>query len=191
MQEGTIIFLACYTDDMNFAWLDRSKQIALLVFAAGILAAVILVRLPATQVFYRGIENDGIFGALVAGVLYAISFTAPSATVIFVNLTSQIHPFTAAIVGGFGALLYDLLIFTITRRQSHSRFIEAIKERLPGRLRFPKWAPLLAGMIILASPLPDELAAGMLGLSTVSARKFFLISFAMNTAGIFILLVLR
>lgn len=172
-------------------WFDRSKQIALLVFIAGVLAAVILVRFPVTQSLYRGIENDGIFGALVAGVLYAISFTAPSATVIFVNLSSQIHPITAAVVGGFGALLYDLLIFTMTRRESHSRFIEAIKERLPGRSQFPKWAPLLAGMIILASPLPDELAAGMLGLSAVSARKFFLISFAMNTAGIFILLVLR
>jgi len=176
---------------MNFSWFDRSKQIALLVFVAGILAAVILARLPVTQIFYRGIENDGVFGALVAGVLYAMSFTAPSATVIFVNLTSHVHPIMAAIVGGFGALLYDLLIFTITRRESHSRFIESVKERLPGRSRLPKWLPLLAGMIILASPLPDELAAGMLGLSAVSARKFFLISFAMNTAGIFILLLLR
>jgi uncharacterized membrane protein YdjX (TVP38/TMEM64 family) len=172
-------------------WFDRPKLIALAVFLAGVVAVIIFTNIPATRSFYTGIENDGYLGALLAGVFYAISFTSPSATVILANLSGHLNIFGAALLAGVGALLYDLLIFTIARREAHSRVIEAIKARLPGRSRVPQWAFLLLGMVILASPLPDELASGMLGLSSVSTRKFFLLSFAMNVLGIFIILLFR
>jgi hypothetical protein len=45
------------------------------------------------------------------------------------------------------------------------------------------------GAIIIASPLPDELGLALLGVSTLSRPQFFLLSFAMNSLGIFIILL--
>lgn len=176
---------------VHMRFLDRPKLIALGVFFLGVFVAVLFLRFPQTQRFYTGVQNDGYLGALVAGVMYAISFAAPSATIIFVHLGQHLNMFLAAMVGGVGALLYDLLIFTVARRGSHNRFVEMIKNKLPGRQRTPQWVLALFGMVILASPLPDELAAGMLGLSSFSAKKFLVLSFALNTLGIFILLLFR
>lgn len=171
--------------------LDRPKIVALAVFLLGIVTAFLMLQQETTRQFFHGLENDGYLGAFVAGVMYAISFTSPLATVIFTNLSVQVNVILAAVIGGIGALLYDLLVFSFARRNSHSRFVEAIRSRIPGRNRIPSWAPTLAGMVILASPLPDELAAGMLGLSSIPTKRFFLLSFTLNTIGIFILLLFR
>ncbi|MFH1171329.1 MAG: hypothetical protein V1778_02215 [bacterium] len=172
-------------------WFDRPKLIALGIFCAGVVATGILFQNSITRQFVIGIGNDGYFGVLVAGVLYAISFTASFATVLLLNLSNHTHPILAAFIGGFGALLYDLLVFSFARKESHLRLVASIKARIPGRTRVPRWVIIGTGMVVLASPLPDELAAGLLGFSSISPRSFFLLSFLMNTIGIFILLLFR
>jgi len=49
------------------------------------------------------------------------------------------------------------------------------------------WTLPVIGALIILSPLPDELGVSLLGLSEVKTRKFFLISLASHTVGMFLL----
>ncbi len=160
------------------------KQVPLLLFITGVALLVVVMNIPATRGLIAGIDGLGYFGALIAGLLYAEGLTAPTATLIFVQMPDSLNEFGLAVFGGIGALVYDLEIFVLFRRASHTNFIETIKARLTGRHSLPRWLLLLAGAIILASPLPDEMAAGLLGLSTIKVQWFLAASFILNTLGI-------
>lgn len=166
------------------------KQIPFLLFLAGLILAVAFVSIPATRSLISGIEGLGYFGALIAGLLYAEGLTAPTATYIFSGMPDSLNALGLAVFGGIGALVYDLAIFTLFRRASHTNFIETIKARLTARHSLPRWLLMLAGAIILASPLPDEMAAGLLGLSSVKLTWFLAASFILNTLGILAILAI-
>lgn len=166
------------------------RAFAALLFIIGLALAFLSLQYPVTREFFDGLEQDGYLGVFLAGILYAISVTAASATVIFANMHDTVSPFLAALVGGLGAFLYDLLIFLFTRRTARQRIEAYLAEKLPMRRRTPRWLTVLIGAIILASPLPDELAAGFLGVTRISIPRFFLLSFALNAIGIGVLLLL-
>jgi uncharacterized membrane protein YdjX (TVP38/TMEM64 family) len=42
------------------------------------------------------------------------------------------------------------------------------------------------GAIIIASPLPDEMGVGLMGISKLKTSQFILLSFVLNAIGIFI-----
>ena len=50
--------------------------------------------------------------------------------------------------------------------------------------RFFRWITFLAGGLILASPLPDELGVAVLGFSKMRLKYFALLSFVFNFLGI-------
>ena len=160
------------------------KQIPLVLFLAGVIIVVVLVKIPATRGIIDSVDGLGYFGALIAGLLYAEGLTAPTATLIFVQMPDSLNELGLAVFGGIGALVYDLVIFVLFRRASHTNFIETIKARLTTKHSLPRWLLLLIGGIILASPLPDEMAAGLLGLSTIKVQWFLAASFILNTLGI-------
>ncbi len=149
-----------------------------------------------------GFENGGgLAAALVGGVLYAFGFTAPFAIGIFLSLDPGKNVPLLAIAGGFGALLADYFILKLVRTSFKDEF-----DRL-GRTRpfqyaskkFAEYLPektrrfLLVGMagFFIASPLPDEIGVSFLaGFTEIQEREFALVSFALNTAGILLLLLL-
>lgn len=167
----------------------RRSQMAVALFFLGCILAAALMTAPGVRVILEAVGESGYVGALVSGIFYAISVTAPLATVFFLSFDG-LHPFWAALFGGLGALLYDVLVFEVVRHALRPTLLEHVKERLPSRYRLPTWTTTLVGAIILASPLPDELAAGFLGLSSMRTRRFLLLSFLLNSAGIFVILLL-
>ncbi|MCX6711622.1 MAG: hypothetical protein NT139_01115, partial [Candidatus Woesearchaeota archaeon] len=98
---------------------------------------------------------------------------------------------------GFGALIGDLMIFSFIRlsfkdeinRISKERIFLYINRKIPKVMR--KYIiPIFAGFLI-ASPLPDEIGVALLASSrNISIRLFSIISYCLNTTGIFILLCL-
>ena len=52
------------------------------------------------------------------------------------------------------------------------------------RFKHFRWLTLLAGALLIASPLPDELGIALLGFSKVSTRYFAILSFVFNFLGI-------
>jgi uncharacterized membrane protein YdjX (TVP38/TMEM64 family) len=48
----------------------------------------------------------------------------------------------------------------------------------------------IIGALIIISPFPDEIGIGLMGLSKIKKWQFMLISFALNSLGIFIIVAL-
>lgn len=133
----------------------------------------------------------GYAGTFVAGILFAYGFTAAPATAIFLILAQHQNIYFASLIGGVGALVGDLFIFSFIRqsfadeirRLSSETIVHYFNNKLPGVIK--KYTlPVVAGFII-ASPLPDEVGVAMLAASKIISTKIFAImSYLLNTAGI-------
>lgn len=171
--------------------INRQRSLfSISIFLIGLLLTIIALQFPATKQFIVKIGQSGILGALLAGVLYAFAFTSSVATAIFANASHSLNPFVLALIGGLGAAIYDLTIFVFVRTQASHGFLHSLRSRLTTQRKIPSWLLTLIGLVIFASPLPDELASGFLGFTKLSTKSFILISFLANVAGIFIILLI-
>ncbi|MBI2656296.1 hypothetical protein HYX03_00980 [Candidatus Woesearchaeota archaeon] len=141
------------------------------------------------------IVSLGYSGTFVAGILFVYGFTAAPATAIFLILAQHQNIYLASLIGGLGALIGDLFIFSFVRqsfadeirRLSREKIVKYFNGKLPGHLK-EYLLPAVAGFII-ASPLPDEIGVTMLAASKVISTKIFsIVSYALNTMGIFAVL---
>jgi len=139
----------------------------------------------------------GYLGTFAAGIGFAFGFTAAPATAVLLVIAKDQNILLAGLIAGFGALVSDLMIFKFIRFTFAGEIKCLSKEKMVRRLnrRIPKMVrkyvlPVFAGFII-ASPLPDELGVSLLAASkTLSTRVFSIISYLLNTAGIFVILAL-
>ncbi|MBI2656519.1 hypothetical protein HYX03_02165 [Candidatus Woesearchaeota archaeon] len=149
------------------------------------------------QPFHNFIISIGYVGTFLAGALFAYGFTAAPATAILLILAKEQNILLAGIIGGFGALTGDLIIFMFVRYSLDTELKKLSKEKIVLYLNhktpniFKKYlVPVLAGFII-ASPLPDEIGVSLLVASkTISMKIFSVISYILNTAGIFVILII-
>lgn len=173
------------------------KFILLLISA---LVAYSLFSRPAVSNYLGGLGDWGYFGIFIAGLLFSFGFSTPFAIGIFFEISPP-NIYLAAIIGGIGAFLADMLIFKFIRfsfmdefnRFEHEHPIrqleKAIKEHIGLKVR-TYLLYFLAGFII-ASPLPDEIGVTMLaGLTTMKSKFVGGVSFIFNTIGIFIVLLI-
>ncbi|HEY4504451.1 MAG TPA: hypothetical protein VJI73_01630 [Candidatus Paceibacterota bacterium] len=141
----------------------------------------------------RLIDRAGEFevlGSLIAGMLFTSVFTTAPA-IIFLGKLGQVEPFwLVSLVGAFGAMLGDVLIFRFLK-DSLVKDVETLislarPKRLKGifHLKFFRWFTTFLGALVIASPLPDELGITMMGLAKTNNKVFMPISFAMNFLGI-------
>ena len=139
------------------------------------------------------IENAGRAGGLlslfVAGAAYTTSITTPAATAAIFYLGKVFNPILIAAIGAFGALCTDYLIFRFIRKrfgQSAHYFAEKLKLKYKFRKDSNFIAPILA-MVIIASPLPDELGVAVLSATKIKRNMFFAYSYVGNFIGILII----
>ena len=174
----------------------RYPKTALLIIT--IIIACIIFKNPFINEFVGSLGNLSYFGVFIAGVLFAFGFTAPFAAGFFITLNPS-NILAAGIVGGLGALLSDLFIFSFIRISFEDEFkrlgktklikkTETSIERNFGKKLKNYLIYALAGFLI-ASPLPDELGVIMLaGLTKIKVDILAIISFILNTTGIIILM---
>ena len=134
----------------------------------------------------------GYIGTFLAGIFFAYSYTAVPATALFLILAKEQNIFISGLIGGLGALVGDLIIFSLIslsfkdeiRKLAHEKIVVYLDHTFPYTIK--KYIiPIFAGFII-ASPLPDELGIALLAISQhISMKIFALLSFALNTLGIF------
>ena len=96
-----------------------------------------------------------------------------------------------AFVGAAGAMIGDLLIFQFIRDKLSEHLmnlmideIAGVKRKFRHHLKFFRWFTFFIGGVIIASPLPDELGVGLLGLSKMNVVWFAPLSFLFNFIGI-------
>jgi len=152
------------------------------------------------EVFHSFIVSLGYVGAFISGLLFVFGFTAPIATAILLVLSSNLNIFIAGFLAGFGALLGDLIIFKFIRLSfkeeidffRNEKIYLKLKSFIPESIRKHKYVKYFmigfAGLFI-AAPLPDEIGISIIAMfRNISELTFILLSFVLNTIGIFIVL---
>jgi hypothetical protein len=128
-------------------------------------------------------------GAFFGGFFYTYGITTPFSIAVLLVVGQKLNPLLVAIVGAFGSLISEYIIYTFARKQA-KRFIKKNSNLEINRILksgfLKKISPLIAGLII-ASPLPDELAAGLMGIECYDVKKFLLLTFSFNFIGILLI----
>ncbi|MDP2874371.1 MAG: hypothetical protein Q8N84_03725 [bacterium] len=159
----------------------------------GAALALVLSQIEPFRLWLMGLHSYGYLGVFLAGMLFVSTFTvALGATVLF-YLAASLKPVEIALIAGFGAVLADYVIFRFVKNRLRDELLEIYKEvdrknRLKKMFhsRFFSWSLPVMGAIIIASPLPDELGVGLLGFSEVKTSRFLLLSYLLNSTGIFL-----
>lgn len=143
-----------------------------------------------------GIGNLGYLGAFLTGIFFVSTFTVAPASIVLFYLAKELAPLEVAIFAGLGCVVGDYIIFRFLK----DRVFEELKPvftRLGGiklsqlfATPFFAWVAPVAGAVIIASPLPDEIGVGLLGISKLKNWQFLLLSFVLNSIGIFIIITL-
>lgn len=151
-----------------------------------------LAKTSALDQSIQRLGNLGYIGAFITGVFFVSTFTVAPAAVILYHLADKLHPVEIAILAGLGAMLGDYLIFRFMKdrvfeelallfKPIHKRFVRPLFKS-----PFFGWLLPFIGAAIIASPIPDELGVSMLGLSKIRRWQFFVVTFALNAIGIFL-----
>ncbi len=137
-------------------------------------------------------------GIFISGLFLSFGFLTAFSIGFFIAVNPQSILF-AVILGGFGAMIGDLLIFKMIKFSFMDEFhelektkaiheIEKIVNKKKRVLILHYLLYIFAGLI-LATPLPDELGVAMLaGLTTIKPLKLAIISFLIHSASIFLIL---
>ncbi|MBS3089578.1 hypothetical protein J4461_01715 [Candidatus Pacearchaeota archaeon] len=149
--------------------------------------------------FFIGLEkNNKLLATFVFGLFFSFGFTTPIAVGFFI-VSQPENIILSAVIGGIGALIGDILIFSFFRLSLKDEFLRLsrnsilvkgeaiIKKSLSKYIKIYLLYALIG--LVISSPLPDEIGILMLaGLTRVKLDKLIILSFLLNTIGIFILL---
>jgi len=173
------------------------------------LLLLILTIIIAVVVFYEGMNYDpfhdflislGYFGTFLGGVFYAYSFTAAPATAVLLVLATEQNLILAVLIGGFGAVLSDFLIFNFIRHSlfdeinklGQEKFIKGIASNVRRFLGYYYRCVFIvfAGFLI-ASPLPTEIGVTMIAsMKDISTKEFMVIAYFLHSLGILVILTI-
>lgn len=168
---------------------ERLRRDTLLI-ALSIAAALIL---SASGVFERFFFLNGdsqLLGIFLAGILFTSLFTTPIAIAMFVSMAPGVDSVTMAGLGALGSVLGDLALFGLVRFTFQSDLDHLLRMPKYKRLfhvfhrRTFRWMLPFVGALIIASPLPDELGIGLMGVSKMKTSTLVVVSYIMNAIGI-------
>lgn len=141
------------------------------------------------------INGFGYIGAFITGILFVSVFTVAPASVVLFFLAETLNPLLVAVFAGAGAVVGDYLIFRFLRDRVFDElkplFLNNGGNLLVKLFKTPyfAWFLPLFGAFIIASPFPDEVGIGLLGASKLKNWQFLLLTFLLNTVGIFIVII--
>ena len=167
----------------------------LIIFLISVFLAYLLIQNRSLDAFVTRVEPVRFLAEFVAGALFTSFLTTPFSLALFYVLAGSVHPLQVALIGGLGASIGDILIVYIFRNSFFDDFKTLEKALKLKRLfhffhhsHFNHLAPLL-GILIIASPFPDELGLMMLGATKLKTIQLFILTFIINAAGIFVIVL--
>ncbi len=161
------------------------------IIALSILVAVIIIKANILSSVLAGTSSYKFLGAFIAGMFFTSIFTTAPAIAALGEIAINNSLYSTAFFGALGAVLGDIVIFQFIRDELSVHFGELLKhntiwKRLHTlfKLKYFRWFTFLLGGIVIASPLPDELGIGLLGVSKTKTNIFIPVSFFFNFIGI-------
>ena len=165
------------------------------LLALSIILVYFLLETEVAQNFILSIEHIGYLGVFLAGVFFVSVFTVTPASIILFRF-SEIYPAgELALIAGFGGVVGDLVIFSFLKENIFKEFEPYINRFLNKPFKLFKtpfffWLPAVLGALIVASPLPDEVGIGLMGISRLKTWQFVILSFTLNVFGIYLIIKL-
>lgn len=166
------------------------------VLVLSLVTCFILAGTPMVHALIAEIGTYGYLGSLIVGVFFVSSFTVAPASILLFNLAQIHNPLLIALTAGAGAMLGDLLIFRFFKDHLFEEltplFSRIRKNPFSSLLKSPYffWLTPVLGALIIASPFPDEIGIGMMGLSKIGRWQFMLLTYVLNTVGILVIVLL-
>ena len=161
------------------------------IIALSILVAVIIVKANILSSVLVSTSSYKFLGAFIAGMFFTSVFTTAPAMVALGEIAVNNSFYSTAFFGALGAVLGDIVIFQFIRDELSVHFGELLKHntiwkrlRTLFRLKYFRWFTFMLGGVVIASPLPDELGIGLLGVSKAKTNIFIPVSFFFNFIGI-------
>jgi len=174
------------------------KYPKLMLLLIAIILAYLVFNHPAVSKVVMNLDKLSYIGFFIAGFFLASGFSAPFAIGFFITAQPG-SLLLATLIGGFGTMCGDLLVFRMIkfsfmnefRELEKTKVIKEIEEIIKKHKHVLIWHYLLYAFagILLVTPLPDEIGISMLaGLTTVKPRKLAVISFLLHSTLIFVIL---
>lgn len=167
--------------------MSTSEKVKLLLFfVISFALAVFLIKTPEFKVFMNALISLGYVGAFIVGIFFVSTFTVATATVLLIALGHTLSPVMLALIAGLGATIGNSIIYFGTNYITKTFFKkDKHKNRKPSHHH---WTLPALGMLILLSPLPDELGVTLVSFFRMKTHHFLLMSYVLKTAGIFLLI---
>lgn len=168
----------------------RYKHTILLLISIPIVFWVMQTPWAAGQI--AQVESLGLFGAFILGMFCVSAFTIIPAGIVLYHLALHTDPVLMAIFAGLGGLAGDFIILRFIKDQIFEELRPLAKLFLGPwfdiirRSRMLKWLLPVIGAVIVASPFPDEIGIGLMGLSHLKDWHFMLIIFVLDTVGMYL-----
>ena len=166
----------------------------MVIIVISIIVAIFLANTNLLVNILVSAEGLEILGSFVAGMFFTSIFTTAPAIATLGEIAQTNSVFTVALFGALGAVLGDLIIFRFIRDRLSEHLVEIIKHqgfikrtKALFRLKIFRWFTFLLGGLLLASPIPDEVAIGMFSFLHIKTRWFLVISFIFNFLGILLI----
>lgn len=163
----------------------------LVIFLISCFLAWLLIQNGTVDALVTKVAPVQFIAEFISGILFTSFLTTPFSFALFYVLSQSTPPLQIALIGGIGACIGDMLIVSIFRNSFFDDFKTLEKTLKLKRVfhffhhsHFSHLAPLL-GILIIASPFPDELGLMMLGASKLKIIQLIILTFILNTAGIF------
>lgn len=179
--------------NLNNQWKHwHYKNTALLIFS--LIIFFFFAEHPMVRNTIDLIGSFGYAGAFITGILFVSIFTVAPAIVVLYFLAGHLNPLLVALFAGTGAVVGDYLIFRFLKDRVFNElepiFLKGGGGVLVRLFQTPHfgWLLPLVGAVIIASPLPDEIGIGLLGTSRLKTWQFMVLSFLLNSLGIFIVI---
>ncbi len=170
----------------------RYKNTSLLLLSITLFFAV--AGSPWLEKAISSVGEWGYAGAIIAGMFSVFTFTTAPALTVLYYFSETHNVLILAVLAGFGSVLGDFLIFSFFKDKIFTE-LEPILTRLSAspvghifHSPYFSWLTPVIGAAIIASPLPDELGVPLLSASKLNRWQFILLSFVLNSVGIFLIL---
>lgn len=141
------------------------------------------------------VSDMSYIGIFIAGMLFVSVFTAIPALVLLLSF-SEFNPYIVALIAGLGSMLGDYLILKYAEDQvAYELKPIAFRFGIPQTIAYLQGRKptlgfvRLIGALIIASPLPDEIGIGLLGIGRLNKASFLAICYVLNTAGILLIVL--
>lgn len=181
---------------MNRFWRRKWAYRNTTLLAVSVVVFLFLADTPIVHAFIQHIGTYGYVGSFITGIFFVSTFTVAPASLVLFHLAQDFNPILIAVTAGAGAVLGDLLIFRFFKNQVFTELAPLVsklrQQHLFELFRTPYfvWLAPVIGAIIIASPFPDEVGIGMMGLSKVKQWQFMLLTYVLNSVGILVIIVL-